>query len=285
MHYEGDIYRPPSEAYSLIVQVTVGCTHNSCTFCSAYRADQFKIKPFDIVLADLLEARSCYRRVERIFLADGDAFCMTVSELTRLLDTIREIFPECERVGIYSRASQILCKSDDELIMLRKLGLGIIYIGAESGSDEVRRRVCKDESAKDIIEAVQKAERAGINTSVTFISGLGGRELMAEHAAKSGEMISVMGASYAAFISLDLELDSRAPLYAQVQSGEFQLLTPPEVIEELEIILEHIDCSGETVFRSNHASNWLMLKGTLPHDRGRMLEQIRFAKAKMAEWQ
>ena len=276
MHYEGDIYRPPSEARSLILQVTVGCTHNECTFCSMYKADRFKVKPFEAVLEDLREARGYYRQVGRIFLADGDALCLATDKLTRILDAIRQSFPECGRVGIYSRASHILSKSEAELTELRKLGLGIVYIGAESGSDEVLRRINKGETAGALIEAVQKAESSGLKTSVTFISGLGGRELMTEHAVKTGEMISAMGASYVGFLTLLVE--PTAPLYADIQSGAFEQLTPFEVLEEQEIILRHTDCAGETVFRSNHASNWLALRGTLPHDREKMLEQIRFAK-------
>jgi len=279
MQYEGDIYRPPSEAYSLIVQVTVGCMHNGCTFCEAFKAKQFRIKSFEAVLSDLREARRYYRHVERVFFADGDAFCMTTDELMRLLNAVCVLFPECTRIGIYGRASQILCKRDDELVRLREAGLGIIYVGAESGSDEVLCRVNKGESAERIIAAVQKAERAGIKASVTFILGLGGRELMAEHAVKTGEMISVMGATYVGLLTL--MLDPAAPLYAEERSGKFVQLTPLETVEELEIILAHANCDKETVLRSNHASNWLVLKGTLPHDKERMLHQIRRAKTDM----
>ena len=276
MQYEGDIYRPPSEARSLILQVTIGCTHNKCTFCESYKAKKFRLKPFEKVLADLQDARSRYRHVERIFLADGDALCMTAEKLIRLLDAVNEFFPECSRIGTYSRASHVLRKSEDELISLRKAGLGIAYIGAESGSDEVLRRVSKGESADNIIEAVQKAERAGIKTSVTFISGLGSRELMSEHAIKTGEMISVMGASYVGLLTL--LLSPEAPLFADVQSGKFALLSPLETLDELEIILEHTNCVKETVLRSNHASNWLALKGTLPRDKERLLAEVRYAK-------
>ena len=276
MKYEGDIYRPPSEAYSLIVQVTVGCTHNKCTFCPMYKAKKFRMKPLEEVIEDLSEARRYNRRVERIFFADGDALCMKTDRFLRLLDAAGEIFPECARVGVYSRAGHILNKSSEELSALRDKGLGIVYIGAESGSGEVLRRVDKGESAEDIVKAVRKAESAGIMASVTFISGLGGRELMQEHAVKTGEMISGMGASYVGLLTL--MLDPAAPIYKDVRSGAFEQLTPLEVIDELETIIEHTDCVKETVFRSNHASNWLILKGTLPQDKGRMLEQIRFAK-------
>ena len=277
MQYEGDIYRPPSEAYSLIVQVTVGCTHNGCTFCPSYKGKRFRLKPFETVLEDLLEARKHYRHVGRVFFADGDAFCMSTEKFLRLLDAVRNIFPECGRVGVYGRASQILRKSEDELVRLRTSGLGIIYIGAESGCDEVLRRVNKGETPQQIVQSVHKAEQAGIVTSVTLISGLGGRVLMADHAVKTGELISEMGASYVGFLTLLLEPE--APLYADAQSGSFELLTPLEVMEELEVIFEHTNCTKETVFRSNHASNLLALKGTFPHDKEKMLEEIRYAKS------
>ena len=287
MQYEGDIYRPPSEAHSLIVQVTVGCTHNKCTFCEAFKTKQFRLKSFETVYADLQEARNYYPHVERVFFADGDALCMTTDKFLRLLNAVRELFPECTRVGVYSRASQILKKSEDELASLRKAGLGIVYIGAESGSDEVLRRVNKGESADEIINAVRKAENIGITTSVTFILGLGGSELSAEHAAKTGEMISRMGASYVGLLTLILE--PPAPLYFDEKSGNFQQITPIETLDELEVILQNTDCESETILRSNHASNWLVLKGTLPHDKERMLRQVRRAKqdtsALRPDWQ
>jgi len=276
MHYEGDIYRPPSEAHSLIIQVTVGCTHNGCTFCPSYKSKKFRMKPFETVLADLTEARSYSRHVERVFLADGDALCMTTDKLMRILDAVREMFPECKRVGVYSRATQILKKSHEDLVRLRDAGLGILYIGAESGSDTVLLNVMKGESVADITESVRKAEAAGIATSVTFILGLGSRELLAEHAKKTGEMITAMGASYVGLLTL--LVTPEAPIYKDVKSGKFVLLTPSETLEELEIILENTTCEKETVFRSNHASNWLSLKGTLPQDKESLLGQIRRAK-------
>ena len=277
MHYEGDIYRPPSEAQSLIIQVTVGCTHNGCTFCSMYKADSFKIKPFEMVLEDLHEARRFYKYVERIFFADGDALCLETDKLLRLFEAARLLFTECSRVGIYGRASQILHKTDEELTKLRDAGLGIIYLGAESGSEEVLRRINKGDTAAQTIDAVKKAEAIGLKTSVTFISGLGGTELMREHAIETGNMISEMGASYVGFLTLLVE--PAAPLYADIQSGAFMQLTPLQVLDEQELVLENTDCTEETVFRSNHASNWLVLKGTLPQDKARMLAQIKAAKA------
>jgi len=245
MQYEGTMYRPPSEANSLILQVTVGCTHNGCTFCEMYKDKTFRLKPIETVLADLEEARRYYRHVDRIFFADGDALCMTTDKLLRLLEAVRELFPECSRVGIYSRPSQILRKSDEELQSLAEAGLGIAYIGAESGSDEVLRRVNKGGTAADIVAGVQKCERTGIRASVTFVLGLGGKELLREHAIKTGEMISAMGATYVGLLSL--MLTPKMPLYHDAQAGKFDPLTAFETLEELELILEHTNCTAETI--------------------------------------
>jgi len=275
MHYEGSIYRPPSEAHSLILQVTVGCTHNGCAFCEMYNGKQFHIKPFEIILSDLHEARMLYPHVERIFFADGDALCMATDKLLKLLYTVREIFPECSRVGIYSRPSQLLTKSEDELVSLKHAGLGIAYIGAESGSDEVLLRVNKGETSNDIVKAVIKSEKCAIATSVTFILGLGGRDLMVEHATKTGEMISAIGATYVGLLSLMLTPGTE--LYADARSGAFIPLTATETLKELELILQNTNCLKETILRSNHASNWLTLAGVLPRDKEQMLRQVRTA--------
>ncbi|MCL2202157.1 MAG: radical SAM protein [Oscillospiraceae bacterium] len=277
MRYEGSIYRPPSEAYSLIIQVTIGCSHDKCTFCEAYKAKTFRERPFSDVLEDFKQARQHYRQVGRIFFADGDALCLSTEKLLSLLEAVREIFPECGRVGAYGRASQILSKSEAELEALREAGLGIVYIGAESGSDEVLSRVCKDETAEDTIKAVQKAEKSGIAASVTFILGLGSRELMAQHATKTGEMISEMGASYVGLLTLIL--NPEAPLYDDARPGKFEMLSPLETLDELELIIENTNCKSDTVLRSNHASNWLDLRGTLPGDKARLLSEIREAKS------
>jgi len=277
MIYEGNVYRPPSEAHSLIVQATVGCTHNGCTFCPMYKGERFRLRPFEDVLDDFKEARAYYSHVGRIFLADGDAMCMTAGKLMRILGAAKELFPECTRVGIYSRAAHILRKSDAELAALRGAGLGIVYIGAESGSPEVLRRVNKGETPDEIAAAVRKAESQGIAASVTFISGLGGSELKEEHAVETGKMISYMGASYVGLLTL--VLSPEAPMYDDERSGRFTQLTPAEAIDELEIILENANCASESIFRSNHASNWLSLKGTLPQEKESLLRQVRNAKA------
>jgi len=272
MRYEGSVYRPPSEAYSLIVQVTIGCSHNSCTFCPMYLDKKFRMRPFEDVFRDLQAARRENPRVERIFFADGDALCLVTDKLLPLLGAVKAIFPECTRIGIYGRADNILRKTDEELKQLKEAGLGIIYLGAESGSAEVLKRVHKSETPEDMIEAVHRAEHAGIPVSVTFISGLGGRELMEEHAVETGKMIGAMGVSYVGLLTLMLAPGS--PLDVDVQSGKFEQLTMDEVMKELELILNNANCEKDCVIRSNHASNRLVLKGTLPQDADKLLNQV-----------
>lgn len=278
MQYEGMVYRPPSEAYSLIIQVTIGCSHNKCRFCSMYKDKQFHIRQLEDILADLRECRAYYSRVKRIFLADGDALCLSNAKLLAILEAIRELFPECERVGVYGRATDILRKSPEELAALREAGIGIVYVGAESGNPEVLARMCKRATREELIAGVRRAEDAGIAASVSFISGLGGRELWKEHAVDSATMISEMHPSYASWLTL--MLDPAAPVTQDIAEGRFELLKPAEVLEEMDVMLSHIDMpKGSTcVFRSNHASNYLSLKGDLPKDTEKMLAVVRQAK-------
>jgi len=272
MRYEGSVYRPPSESNSLIVQATIGCSHNACTFCPMYWDKQFRARSFEEVYRDLQQAREEHTQVERIFFADGDALCLSTEKLLPLLEAAKALFPECSRIGIYGRADNILRKTDEALGQLRKAGLGMIYLGAESGSAEVLKRVHKGETPEDMVTAVHRAEAVGIPVSVTFISGLGGRELMEEHAIATGKMIGEMDASYVGLMTLMIAPGSS--ISADIQSGSFEPLSTPEVMRELELILTHANCQKDCMIRSNHASNRLVLKGTLPKDRDRLLEQV-----------
>ena len=272
MRYEGSVYRPPSEAYSLIVQATIGCAHNSCTFCSMFKDKKFRVRDLNEVLADFDMARKYYKRVERIFLADGDALVLKNDKLVTVLKHINDLFPECERVSIYGSPQDVLRKTHEELSELRREGIGIIYIGAESGSDKVLRDVCKGASRDEIIEAVKKIEASGIKSSVTFISGLGGKEDWREHAVSTGTMISAMEPSYVGLLTLLLEKD--APLSGDIESGRFKLLSPEETIEETILLLSNTEVKKKCVFRSNHASNYISLRGDLPGDKTAMLKQL-----------
>ena len=272
MRYEGSIYRPPSEAYSLIIQVTIGCAHNSCTFCSMFKDKRFRVRDVKEVLEDLDMARRYYKYVERIFLADGDALVLKNDKLLVILNHIGKLFPECKRVGIYGSPQDVLRKTPGELEQLRENGIGMIYIGAESGSDKVLEKVNKGATRSEIIEAVSKIESSGIKSSVTFISGLGGKEDWQEHATETGTMISETEPSYASLLTLLVE--PSAPLYADAQSGKFTFLAPEEIVEETMLLISNINVNRTCVFRSNHASNYVALKGDLPVDKDKMLKQL-----------
>ena len=275
MRYEGDIYRPPSEAYSLLIQVTIGCSHNKCTFCSMFKDKKFRVRAVSEVIEDLETARATYRKVERIFLCDGDALCLAESKLLVILHKIRELFPECRRVSVYGSAKDVLRKSPRELSELREAGIGMIYLGAESGSQKVLDAVHKGVSREEMIEAVHRIEEAGIASSVTFISGLAGKDGWEEHAVETGRMITEMNASYVGLLTL--MLDRRAPITEQIDRGEFKLLSAEEVVAETYLLLKHANPSKSCVFRSNHASNYVSLRGNLPEDKPRMLAQLQRA--------
>lgn len=275
MRYEGSVYRPPSEAYSLIVQVTIGCAHNKCTFCSMFKDKKFRVRNVNEVLEDLDSARKDYRRVDKIFLADGDALVLQNKDLLLILKHIKKLFPECERVGIYGSPQDVLRKSKEELVELLEYGIGIIYIGAESGSDKVLKDIQKGATRAEIIEAVKRIESSGIKSSVTFISGLAGKHGWENHAIESGTMISEMEPAYVGLLTLMIE--PSAKLHGDILVGRFQVLTPMEVLKETEVLLENTKVIKNCVFRSNHASNYVSLKGDLPQDKDRMLTQLRLA--------
>ena len=273
--YVGDVYRPPSEAYSLIVQATIGCTHNKCSFCKMFKEKRFQTRPTEDIMADFAWARKRYRSVPRIFLADANALCLKTDKLMPILTYIEETFPECERVTIYGRASDVLRKTEDELRQLREHGLTMVYIGAESGSDKVLEMCRKGETRQQLIDAVKRIEKVGIKASVTFISGLAGKDGWEDHAIQTGTMITEMNASYVSLLTL--LVDPQAPMYEDIQSGRLKLLTPQEVLAETHLMLENANPEKTCIFRSNHASNYLSLKGDLPQDRDRFLAQIEAA--------
>lgn len=275
MRYEGSIYRPPSEAYSLLIQVTIGCSHNTCTFCTMFKDKKFRVRPIEEVLEDIEMARRAYPVVEKIFLCDGDALCLSNEKLMRILTRISELFPECKRVSVYGTARDINRKSDAELKQLLDAGMEMIYMGAESGSQKVLDKIHKDVTVREQIDAVKKAENVGIKTSVTFISGLAGLEGWEDHAIATGKMITEMNASYASLLTL--MLDPAAPIMKDIQSGKMTLLTPEQVVGETYLLLENAMPKKSCVFRSNHASNYISLRGNLPEDRQRMLAQLKVA--------
>jgi len=240
-----------------------------------YKDKRFRARPVGDTIRDLREARSVYRSIGRIFLADGDALVLSSDKLMEILGEIKELIPECERVSIYGTPQAVLRKNEKELKALAQAGLGIVYIGAESGDDEVLKKVEKGATADEIIEAIRKTEEAGLAASVTFISGLGGIELSEQHAVGCARVITEARPSYAALLTLLLE--PTAPMYMDLLIGAFEFMTPGEIAEETLLLLEHAKPGSDCVFRSNHASNYVPLKGTLPHDNEKLINTLKSA--------
>lgn len=272
MVYEGDVYRPPSEAGSLIVQVTVGCAYNRCRFCTMYKEKTFRIRSIEEVRQDFYEARESYGdRVAKVFLADGDALVLPAETLKELLVFIRGLFPWLKSITSYGAPGDILRRSPKELRALREAGLSMVYMGAESGNDQVLRSIKKGATREEIIEAGQKLKAAGIRSSLTLIAGLGGRERTVEHALGSADLISQIKPEYVGFLTL--MLNREAPILQDIRDGKLTLLSPDEIVSEIELFLRHVDSDG-TVFRANHASNYMTLGGTLNRDIPAMLNTI-----------
>jgi len=272
MRYEGMVIRPPSEADSYILQVTYGCSHNRCTFCGTYRDKPFRARPIQEVLEDIALAQSQVPDTRRVFLADGNALVLGTQRLITILDALASAFPLLRRVGIYANARDILGKTDAELAELQQRKLEIVYLGLESGSDEVLRRVHKGITAAEMVEAVQKLRRATIRTSVIALLGLGGKELSGEHAQQTGRVVSAMNPEYLSMLTLMLIPGTE--LHRQWQDGTFELPEPPELLGELRQVIAATDGLTRCVFRTNHASNYLPLAGTLSRDKARLLAAL-----------
>lgn len=271
MHYSGAVYRPPSEAYSLIVQVTVGCSHNKCAFCNMYKAKQFSITPIAQVMEDLRWARSKYDRIERIFLADGDALILPTEHLLGILDFIRAEIPECERVATYASPRSILGKTPEDLKKLRQAGLSMAYLGLETGNEALLQKINKGVTVAQQIECGRKLKEAGMTLSVTAINGLSGSNGDWEaHAVDTAHALNAMRPDFIALLTL--RIYTGTPMAQWIQEGSLVMPQPMELIRETRLFLSEIDCPG-AVFRSNHASNYLVLKGTLNQDREALIAQ------------
>ena len=203
-----NLYRPPSEAFSLILQITIGCSHNKCSFCSMYKGVQFHIKPFEQIKAEIDYFRNRTRYVERVFLADGDALIIPTEKLIEILKYIKKVFPECKRVSTYASPKSLELKSEEELKEIKNNGISLLYIGAESGSDEVLRKINKGVTSKELGDLILKARKVGFKTSVTFIAGILGDKDFRENAEATGKFISRCEPDYVGILSLMLEENS-----------------------------------------------------------------------------
>ncbi len=276
MHYEGNIIRPPSEAYSILLQATVGCSHNKCTFCGAYKGVRFKIKPDNIIMDDIAFAAKYCRNQDRVFICDGDALIIPQKRLLAILKEIERQLPWVKRVGVYGNTKGISMKTEEELAELRAHGLKIVYMGLESGDDYTLEKVRKGADSKKMIAMGRKVRQAGMLLSITVLLGLAGRERSKVHARRTGEVLSAIDPEYVG--ALSLMLIPGTPLYAEYEAGRFPILTPEETLRELRGMISHTTLSNG-LFHANHASNYLPIKAKFPEDKEQALKLIDMALA------
>jgi len=261
MHYEGNCIRPPSEAHSILLQVTLGCSHNKCTFCGAYKDKRFKIKEDGIILSDILFASKYMKRQDRVFLMDGDALIIPQKRLMWILDRIKEHLPWVRRVGAYANAKGIKLKTPEQLSDLRDKGLRILYLGVETGDMESLKRIRKGSSPQHLINMGRKVREAGIKLSVTVLLGIAGRQKSLEHARATGRLLSAMDPNYVG--ALTVMVTPGTPLYQEFSNGTFEIPSEKGLLRELREMIEHTDLS-RGLFFSNHASNYLPIRARLP---------------------
>lgn len=272
MNYEGIIIRPPSEADSLILQVTVGCSHNRCTFCPTYKGVKFRLKEDAVIERDINFASKNYREyVRRVFLCDGDVLILKTDYLLSLFSRLKNAFPLLQRIGLYGNAKSIMRKSPEELKILKENGLGIVYLGVESGNDDVLKRVYKGITSEELIAAGKKIISAGLKLSVTVLLGIGGVKLSIPHAIDTGKLLTAMQPNYVG--ALTVMVIEGTPLYEEQERGEFTLPSPFELLSELKLMIKHTDLKSG-LFMANHASNYLPLKIRMPKDKQQALELL-----------
>ena len=271
MHYEGMIIRPPSEAQSILLQVTLGCSHNKCTFCGTFRGKRFNIKKDDIIFQDIEFARENCKHQNRLFICDGDALIVPQKRLVPILERIRDRLPWVDRVGVYANTKSIAMKSDEELKQLKELGLGIAYMGLESGDDKVLKDIRKGATAEKMITQGRRLKAAGIKLSVTVLVGLAGKEGSLDHARETGRVLSAMDPDFVG--ALTLMLVPGTELYQDHEAGRFTLISPEEMLAELGTMIGATHLT-DGLFHANHASNYLPIRAHLPRDKEKTLELI-----------
>jgi len=272
MHYDEPLFRPPSEADSFILQATLGCSWNACTYCAMYRDKRYRVRPLEDVLADIAEAGARFAEdVRHVFVADGDPLSMDLEHWEPILLALASAFPRLRRVSTYATARNLLEKSGDDLKRLRASGLSLLYIGPESGDDMTLRRIAKGATAAEHIEAARKAREAGMEQSLIFLLGAGGRERSEAHARASGRLATAMDPRFLSTLTLTVVPDT--PIAKLEDQGRFELPDIAGLLTELRWFVEEAHPSA-AIFRSNHASNYLPIGGRLPRDREAILAAI-----------
>lgn len=274
MHYEGNCIRPPPEASSILLQVTLGCSHNKCAFCGTFKNKPFRIKDDDIILSDILFASRHMQAQDQVFLMDGDALIVPQKRLIWILQRIQEHLPWVKRVGAYANTKSIGIKSSRELSQLRENKLGMLYLGVETGDDEIRQKINKGSSARQCLEMGNKVKNSGVQLTVTLLLGIAGREKSLRHARATGKLVSAMDPDFVS--ALTLMLIPGTPLWEEYERGDFKLPDKRELLMEMKELLTYINLSCG-LFSSNHASNYLPLRAWLPEGKQALLASIEAA--------
>jgi len=277
LNYDAPLYRPPSEARSLIFQVTLGCSFNECSFCDMYRSKEYSERPWDDVKDEIDTMANYLPDTTRVFLADGDALNLNSDYMIKVVKYIKEKFVNLERISCYAMPMNILKKSSEELKKMNEAGLDMLYLGIESGSDIVLKKVTKGAIAKTIIKSVNKAKEAGYIMSCMVILGLGGKKYSKEHIKGTAEVISACSPNYVGALTLYLENGIKQE-FLQKYNGEFTRINDDESLDELHDLLNQINTKDEIVFRANHGSNAYTIKGTFPQDKQDMIEKVKWMK-------
>ncbi len=271
MHYEGMMIRPPSEANSILLQVTLGCSHNKCTFCGTFRDKRFDIKKDDIIFEDIEFARQHCKRQNRLFICDGDAMIVPQKRLVKILKQIKNRLPWVERIGLYANTKGIGMKSDEQLKELKGLGVKLVYMGLESGDDQILKEIRKGADSAKMIKMGKRIKESGMQLSITVLVGLGGKERSKSHALETGRVLSAIDPDFVGALSLMLVPGTE--LNDQFQKGEFELINPEEMLEELGLMISSTNLSNG-LFHANHASNYLPIRAKLPEEKEKTLELI-----------
>lgn len=274
MHYEGMMIRPPSEANSILLQVTLGCSHNKCTFCGTFRDKRFDIKKDDIIFEDIEFARKYCRRQNRVFICDGDAMIVPQKRLVRILRQIQKRLPWVERVSVYANTKGVGMKSDDQLKELKELGVHLVYMGLESGDDAILKAVRKGATSEKMIRMGRRVKDAGMKLSLTVLVGLGQKSGSCRHATETGRVLSAIDPDFVG--ALTLMLIPGTKLNDQYENGEFELLSPEEMLTELGVMISATRLTNG-LFHANHASNYLPIRAKLPDEKQKTLDRIQKA--------
>lgn len=273
LDYDYPLYRPPSEANSLIFQITLGCSFNQCSYCEMYRAKKYSERPWEEIKMEIDMTSTAYPATKRIFLADGDAINLPTERLVQILEYIYKKFPTLERVSSYAMPKNLLQKTDRELMTLRAAGLQMLYVGIESGSDTVLKKITKGATYKTIVQSCKKAKENNYVLSCMIILGLGGKKYTFEHVEETAKIISEVSPDYVGALNLHLD-DTLYNEFMTKFKEPFEFLDDIQILNELELLISKINPSSPIIFRANHASNVYSIKGTLPNDKVNILELI-----------